>query len=181
MAISPPSDIVLGVSEAAAPSSLRSAAERLQALGEMAKSRASAAPSVSAQEETSYGRASPSTVPDAVTAKRGNARVPDAFVKLEAFILQRFVGAMLPQNASKLFGKGIAGEFWKSMLAEKLGAELARSGQVGLARQLAAQSGQPVAGRGAAADGSLAVRPSNSLVNLVPYLNLPPPDPDTQS
>ena len=34
--------------------------------------------------------------------------------------------------------QGIAGEFWRSMLAEKMGEELARSGQVGIARQLEA-------------------------------------------
>jgi hypothetical protein len=44
---------------------------------------------------------------------------------------------MLPQHAPAMFGKGTAGEVWKSMLAEKMGAELARSGQVGIAKRLA--------------------------------------------
>jgi Rod binding domain-containing protein len=45
---------------------------------------------------------------------------------------------MLPHNATNVFGKGSAGEFWRSMLAERMGEELARSGQVGIARGLAA-------------------------------------------
>ena len=53
-------------------------------------------------------------------------------------MLQSFIQSMLPKNAKHVFGKGTAGEVWKSMLAEKLGAEIARSGQVGLAKRLAA-------------------------------------------
>ena len=45
-----------------------------------------------------------------------------------------------------------AGEVWKSMLAEKLGAELARSGQVGLAKRLAA--GRTVAGEAGSFSGA---------------------------
>ena len=53
-------------------------------------------------------------------------------------MLQTFIQSMLPKNAQHVFGKGTAGEVWKSMLAEKLGAEIARSGQVGIAKRLAA-------------------------------------------
>jgi flagellar protein FlgJ len=61
----------------------------------------------------------------------------DAYGKFEAFVLQSFLESMLPKNATAVFGKGSAGEFWRSMLAEKLGTELARSGQVGIAQRLA--------------------------------------------
>ena len=44
---------------------------------------------------------------------------------------------MLPKNSQAFFGKGTAGEVWKSMLAEKLGAQMASSDQVGLAKRLA--------------------------------------------
>ena len=53
-------------------------------------------------------------------------------------MLQTFIQSMLPKNAQHVFGKGTAGEVWKSMLAEKLGSEIARSGQVGIAKRLAA-------------------------------------------
>ena len=48
-------------------------------------------------------------------------RMPSA--QLEAFVLQTFIQSMLPKNATHVFGKGTAGEVWKSMLAEKLGHE----------------------------------------------------------
>lgn len=62
----------------------------------------------------------------------------DAYGQFEAFILQSFVQSMLPKNATNVYGRGTAGEIWRSMLAERIGEELARSGQVGIAQRLAA-------------------------------------------
>ena len=59
-------------------------------------------------------------------------------------MLQSFVQSMLPKNATSVFGKGTAGEVWSSMLAEKMGDELARSGQVGIAQRLAAVPTRPL-------------------------------------
>ena len=75
---------------------------------------------------------------------RSRAAGSIAYGQFEAFVLQSFVQSMLPKNATNVFGKGSAGEFWKSMLAEKMGDELARSGQVGIARRLAAGPSHPV-------------------------------------
>lgn len=66
----------------------------------------------------------------------GSAK-PEAFRQLEAFVLQSFIETMLPENAEAVFGKGTAGAIWKSMLAEKLAKEIADSGAVGIAEQLA--------------------------------------------
>jgi Rod binding domain-containing protein len=77
----------------------------------------------------------------------------DAYGQFEAFVLQSFLDSMLPKNATNVFGKGSAGEFWRSMLAEKLGTELARSGQVGIAQRLAqgpSHPAQPITGATAA-------------------------------
>jgi Rod binding domain-containing protein len=62
----------------------------------------------------------------------------DAYGQFESYVLQSFLQSMLPRNATNVYGRGSAGEFWRSMLAEKMGDELARSGQVGIARRLAA-------------------------------------------
>jgi len=51
----------------------------------------------------------------------------------EAFVLQSFVEAMLPRDAERVFGGGTAGDIWKSMLAEQVAKELARSGGIGIA------------------------------------------------
>jgi len=80
----------------------------------------------------------------------------DASGQFEAFVLQSFVQSMLPKNATNVYGRGTAGEVWRSMLAEKIGEELARSGQVGIAQRLAASGGRqppPVAGHAATAEG----------------------------
>ncbi len=72
----------------------------------------------------------------------GKARVSadgkDPYVEFEAFVLQSFIEVMLPKDAESVFGSGTAGGIWKSMLAEKLGAELAKSGGIGIAQTVAA-------------------------------------------
>ena len=108
----------------------------------------------------------------------------DAFGQLEAVVLQSFIQSMLPKNAKNVFGKGIAGDIWKSMLAEKLANEVGRSGQVGLAKRL--QAGSAV-GRGPwavgwwswfyfrAAPGAATIAPPASLASVLPYLQQPAP------
>lgn len=52
--------------------------------------------------------------------------------------MQSFISEMLPKNATNVFGSGTAGEVWRSMLAEKLAAEIAKSGRLGIAERVAA-------------------------------------------
>ena len=89
---------------------------------------------------------------------------------------------MLPKNSQSFFGKGTAGEVWKSMLAEKLGAQIASSNQVGLAKQLAAgRSGAPAPAlaRGRARrldpDALLADEHSSRIFKAPPRLTTPWP------
>lgn len=162
MAISPPSDIVLGVALAADPEQYRLAAERLRRISgtrEAAQSEALPWPAASAPAGTPV-----LTPAGPATAKivKGAKGAADAFGQLEAFVLQSFIQSMLPKNAEHVFGKGAAGDVWKSMLAEKLANELSRSGQVGLAKRLAAgQAGVPSAAP---------VPASASLASVLPYL-----------
>jgi hypothetical protein len=141
-------DIVLGVALAADPEKYRVAVERLRGMG----AGLSAARStdfqalVASVEEARASADGPSPAP--VAAAPRNATLPahrphsagDAFAQLEAFVLQSFIQSMLPRNAVHVFGKGSAGEIWKSMLAEKLGHEVARSGQLGIAARLMSAS-----------------------------------------
>ena len=175
MAINPPSDIVLGAILAADPSKYRAAADRLSRAGGNAGSEFVAAatrpsgsarkPAGTAPEATSANVQGPSTTP-------GRAgKPPGAFAQLEAFVLQSFIQTMLPKNSQSFFGKGTAGEVWKSMLAEKLGAQIASSGQVGLAKRLAAgRSDAPAAGTLPAATLGDPVRTSPALMSILPYI-----------
>jgi flagellar protein FlgJ len=178
VAIAPPTDIVLGVALAADPQKYRAAVERLQRLSASRSPaldgpqwQAEVAPEL-AQAAAAVADANPAGltphVPMATGAPPRRERNPDAFAQLEAFVLQTFIQSMLPKDATHVFGKGTAGEVWKSMLAEKLGHELARSGQVGLAKRLRA-------GNNASHPGAAAPMPTSpSLASVLPYLQQAP-------
>jgi peptidoglycan hydrolase FlgJ len=148
VAINPPSDIVLDVARAADPEKYRAAVERLARLRSAASETDTfILPATQAPIAGPIRSADPVTMTigplDAGAGTQPRRRL-DAYGQFEAFVLQSFLQSMLPKNATSVFGKGSAGEFWKSMLAEKVGDELARSGQVGIARRLAAGPSHPV-------------------------------------
>jgi len=58
----------------------------------------------------------------------------DAANRFEAMMLQNMLGAMLPKNAQSVFGKGTAGDMWKSMLSQQLAETLAAGHQFGFAK-----------------------------------------------
>ncbi len=66
----------------------------------------------------------------------GKVEPPEQYVAFESFILSAFIENMLPKNTETVFGKGVAGSTWKSMLSDVLGAQLAKSGGVGIAESL---------------------------------------------
>jgi peptidoglycan hydrolase FlgJ len=198
VAINPPSDIVLGAVLAADPSKYRAAADRLRRAGTDAGTdfaasapapRAPAPPPGSASDwQTSVARETiPSNAlgqlpasPPAATAGRA-AKPPDAFAQLESFVLQSFIQTMLPKNSQSFFGKGTAGEVWKSMLAEKLGAQIASSNQIGLAKRLAAGRTNTVAPPQTAAALGVAGRMPSSLTSILPYIQRVAPADKTPS
>lgn len=159
MAITPPTDIVLDVARAADPDKYKAAVERL--------ARLRATVEASAPQATGFNVAAPAASRTPVGGGPGaqtRSRL-DAYGQFEAFVLQSFLQSMLPHNATNVFGKGSAGEYWRSMLAEQMGEELARSGQVGIARRLAASERyvhpavDPAAPPAAAADPADPVAP----------------------
>ena len=48
-------------------------------------------------------------------------------------VLQTFIQTMLPKDAEAVYGKGMAGDMWKSLLAEQLGDAMAERGGIGIA------------------------------------------------
>ena len=84
------------------------------------------------------------------------ARKAPALEKFEGFVLRSFVEGMLPKGDSSYFGKGTAGEVWRSMLAEEIGNEMAKNGGIGIAASISGQKNSrfgdlaaPSAARGA--------------------------------
>lgn len=163
MAIS--TDIVLGVSRAADAERQRAAAARLQSLSGQPAGTAETAASAAAESVTTTGsttqggEADTATAWDAVVRKAiadaGEARVPfapeiggdqaasatghkkDAYVQFEALLVQNMIEAMMPDDLESVFGAGTAGKVWKSMLAEQVAMEIARTGTIGIAKQIA--------------------------------------------
>lgn len=59
----------------------------------------------------------------------GNAKTSREF---QALVLTTMVEEMLPKNADHVYGSGTAGGIWRSMMAEKIAAQLAERDVLGL-------------------------------------------------
>jgi hypothetical protein len=151
-------DLILGVSRAADTAKQREAAARLERLSrpagadvatasDWASTTASAGNTSDWSTElrrAAIAQSDKTSVPNPVPAADGSAK-PDVYVQFEALLLQNMVEAMMPQDSESMFGSGTAGGMWKSMLAEKVAAEIARSGATGIAKQMAAAEGERTA------------------------------------
>jgi flagellar protein FlgJ len=141
MAFNPSTDVVQEVLNAADPSRASVATQRLTAL---ASSNAPAADfSADLDRVASSAPAIPAPLASAADARsrlaetpNGSDRLNQAKAQFEAMMLTPLVGEMLPKDASNVFGSGTAGDMWRSMLAEQVSQQIAKSGKLGLARRL---------------------------------------------
>lgn len=126
----------MDVARAADPASVEAARARL---AEIARGRA---PGGAFEAQPSAPR----------TRVRGRSELPETFVKFEAMVLQSFLQSMLPQDNEAVYGEGLAGDMWRSFLANELGAKMAEAGGIGIAGRVLGEhymSGErkiPVAG-----------------------------------
>jgi len=139
MAIDASSDIVLEVAKAADPTRAAAVAQRLNALGaaagadaaDFADTLAATAPAATSGPSAADARARFSAA--AETADDKAAKVKTGF---EAVMLNSFVSEMLPKDSSAFFGQGLAGDMWKSMLADQVSRQMAKSDALGIAKRL---------------------------------------------
>jgi flagellar protein FlgJ len=82
---------------------------------------------------TALGEA-PTTAVQAARARK----VADPAQKFEAFVLQSFIQEMMPDEAEGVYGSGVSGDFWKSMMAEKIAEQVAERGSLGVANYIKA-------------------------------------------
>jgi len=143
MAIDPPSDIILEVAKAADPERSAAVARRLAGLS--AGGGAATADFAVALNETAPAKATADAAiagaPNmrARLANIGQARSDEAKkaqVQFEAVLLNSFVGEMLPKDAPDTYGQGLAGEMWRSMLADQVSRKIAGSGVLGIGERL---------------------------------------------
>ena len=172
MAIKPSSDIVLEVLKAADQVRAQAAAQRLSALG--------AAAGVGAADDFTnvLDATEPSSLSaPAVVANAGDMRdrlsaldldaaddqkAARTQVEFEASILKTFVDSILPKDEADVYGQGTAGDIWKSMLADQIARQIAKSGAFGISKRLFAT--HPLPGHDHLAAGSIAM--PNSLADI---------------
>jgi Rod binding domain-containing protein len=163
MAFNPRTDVVLEVASAADPLRASLAAQRLDSLAGSSSPTADFAADL--DRVAAPGNATTAPLPGGADARLRLAEAqggPDKLGKtktqFEAMMLSSFVNELLPKETSEVFGQGMAGDMWRSLLAEQVSMQIAKSGKLGIARRLfsthevAPQSGRVgEAARGAAA------------------------------
>ena len=77
--------------------------------------------------------------------------------QFEAMALANMLESAMPSD-NTFFGKGVAGDTWKSMLVDQIANEMAKHGGVGIAEQLSRSQAGRSAAHLAAADGSAPVK-----------------------
>lgn len=138
MAISPPSDLVLDVLRAADPVDVQAAQAKLKA------NRAAFAANSLAEAGAGFGAALDTTALKAGLGRADKsarmAEMPEEYRKFEASVLQNFVNTMMPSDSENVYGKGSAGEFWKSMMSEQIADSMSKTGGIGIAEQMYSQA-----------------------------------------
>jgi Rod binding domain-containing protein len=141
MAFNPRTDVVLEVASAADPSRATLAAQRLNALAGSNAPTADFAADL--DRAAAPGSATSAALANAADARSRLAEAPggpdklrQAKTQFEAMMLSSFVSELLPKDSGEVFGQGMAGDMWRSMLAEQVSTQIAKSGKLGLARRL---------------------------------------------
>ncbi len=137
MAISPVSDLILDVARAADPQKA-TAASRALAADAPASSGFSSSNFSSvlnqAQSPVDLSRyAYHNAGLDAAPPKSPEQK---AAIGLESVLLKSFVDEMIPKDEADVFGSGVAGDVWRSMLADKIADEMAKSGALKISERL---------------------------------------------
>lgn len=137
MAINPPTDIIFEVAKAADPNKVAAAEQRLRSLAGARASSAGGAFAVHLEQAAAATRSAGSS------ASGPGARAHHVEEDFEAVLLNSFVGEMLPKSSESVFGGGMAGDMWRSMLSDQVSRQIAKSGQLGIARRLFASHPLP--------------------------------------
>src|ERR1700722_7272123 len=145
MAIKPSSDIVLEVLKAADPLRAQATTQRLTTLGGGSVGAADDFTKVlDATEQSSIER--PEGAPDlsnfrarlsGVSLEEANAqKAARTEIDFEASMLKTFVDPILPKDEADVYGQGTPGDIWKSMFADQIARQIAKSGAFGISKRL---------------------------------------------
>jgi Rod binding domain-containing protein len=133
----------MDVVQAADPGLLQAAREKLKANEAANQSVLLASNGVGFSQAVSQSEKAASEVKDVdnlrVTHKQN---IPETYRKFEASVASTFIQNMLPSDSEEVYGKGAAGDFWKSMMAEQIADAVSKQGGFGIAEKLFSQSVQ---------------------------------------
>ena len=127
MSVTLPSDLLVGVMNAAPESKLRHATARLEVLDDQWKA-------------ARHGVAAATTPQLESNPPSGNSPqvVAAVFKDFEGMLLRNMLESMLPSADTGLYGDGVAGGIWRSMAADRFADLYAGQGGVGIAGMLSA-------------------------------------------
>jgi len=120
MAISLATDIVLDVIKAAEPTAAQAAHARLAEISASGKASEPFSTHLSAN----------------LVAAPEKPVEAEAYKKFESLVLGSFIQTMLPEETDSVYGGGLSGDMWKSVLAQHLGEAVAETGGIGIANRL---------------------------------------------
>ena len=131
MSISPPGDIVLDVVNAANPEQKLAITRRLEQMAKYGKVVGSGFGDLMKKTISINDITNTATRPVAQPPAKNNSH--EVYSKLEGVVLQGMISNMMPKQESKLFGSGLAGNYWKSFMSEAIANKIAEGGGVGIA------------------------------------------------
>jgi peptidoglycan hydrolase FlgJ len=163
MSISPVSDLVMDVVQAADPAKVMEAQAKLKTI--------KAANEAVQLASTDKGfTATVRGLDNARDSKMANVKqtdeAPETYRNFEAVVLQNFVQSMMPKESEEVYGKGSSGEYWQSMMAEQIAKSISDGGGIGIAASLMKQqsnksedpAGSPFAALGTTDPTNMATR-----------------------
>jgi Rod binding domain-containing protein len=149
MSISPPSDIVMDVARAADPARYKQAVARLTTPG-------AAEPFPAVLEAAASGDGGKAVVPKTAPGDKA----AETYRQFEAMALANMLESSMTGSMGDFFGKGVAGDTWKSLLIEKIADQMAKAGGIGIATELARSAHVQLK----TADGGDAARAAGSML-----------------
>lgn len=157
MSIFPATDLVTEVAQAADPTRRNAAVARLSDLSAVPPASVDGFADLIAENRKAGQAARPSVAvlpmaPNGPVSSSLNVRPGEATQKFEAFIIQSCLETILPKSEGGFFGRGAAGDVWRSMVAEQIGDQIAKSGGLGLRKLLDHEMTRAAAGSKHSAD-----------------------------
>lgn len=136
MSIFPPSDLVIDVGRAADPSRRAAAIQRLERLSSPVPDAGSTPASHSDPYTFTniHPTLSQSRPSDRLKLDTGRPDGVSAFKNFEAFLLQTWLEVLLPKIDGGAYGNDHAGGVWRTLMAEQLGDQLAKSDSLGISK-----------------------------------------------